>query len=630
MTDTRIRPAEKQEGRKVKGKYADDVFSYAHGVVAGLIVAGEDRVLGCRRFLEFCERDDLDVRTRDADFVIGIIEATFHHRQGEALDGSPMRGKPFLLEPWQKFCVYGMLIFYHKGTEISLCHEAFIFIARKNSKTLFAAALAWGLALLRKDSGAKVYCVGASLKQSLETFDSWKYNINLLYQTDKKLSEAGWRVVDNSFNHAVINERLGGGSVSLNALPSHPDKQDSFNANIVIADEMHAFKSAKQYTILQEAMAAYTNKLMIGITTAGDDALGFCAQRLDYCRKVLKGTIRDDQYFIFICCADKDENGDVDFLDPIQHQKANPNYGVTIRPGDIMNDALQAQNDPQMRKDFLSKRLNVFVASMKSYFNLDEFRRSNARAEEKLGIPAGASIDEKLKRLARLPVKWYGGADLSKLHDLTAACLAGEIPAEKISFPDGKHPSEDVLVLIPHCWFPRIAAAEKADQDQIPLFGWRDDGWLDMPNEASMDPTEPVKQFLKWKADGFSIRAVGHDRKFARTYVTAMKRAGFRVKDQPQLYMMKSEGFRYIEHKAKVGCLCYLHAEPFEYCVQNVRATEKVDDAVQYEKIDGNYRIDVFDAAVFATIRLLIETDRSSAAAAWMEEETQPQRRHPI
>ena len=365
MTDTRIRPAEKQEGRKVKGKYADDVFSYAHGVVAGLIVAGEDRVLGCRRFLEFCERDDLDVRTRDADFVIGIIEATFHHRQGEALDGSPMRGKPFLLEPWQKFCVYGMLIFYHKGTEISLCHEAFIFIARKNSKTLFAAALAWGLALLRKDSGAKVYCVGASLKQSLETFDSWKYNINLLYQTDKKLSEAGWRVVDNSFNHAVINERLGGGSVSLNALPSNPDKQDSFNANIVIADEMHAFKSAKQYTILQEAMAAYTNKLMIGITTAGDDALGFCAQRLDYCRKVLRGTVKDDQYFIFICCADKDENGDVDFLDPVQHQKANPNYGVTIRPDDIMNDALQAQNDPQMRKDFLSKRLNVFVASMK-------------------------------------------------------------------------------------------------------------------------------------------------------------------------------------------------------------------------------------------------------------------------
>lgn len=34
------------------------------------------------------------------------------------------------------------------------------------------------------------------------------------------------------------------------------------------------------------------------------------------------------------------------------HEKANPAYGVSIRPDDIMNDALQAMNDPQQRKDF--------------------------------------------------------------------------------------------------------------------------------------------------------------------------------------------------------------------------------------------------------------------------------------
>ena len=77
-------------------------------------------------------------------------------------------------------------------------------------------------------------------------------------------------------------------------------------------------------------------------------------------------------------------------------------------------------------------------------------------------------------------------------------------------------PQEDVLVLLPHCWFPITAATVKADEDQIPLFGWKDDGWLDMPNSPSMDPTEPVKQFLKWKAEGFKIRRVGHDKKFAR------------------------------------------------------------------------------------------------------------------
>lgn len=576
--------------------YKQIAIDYATACVNGKVrKVGKEVVLAADRFLADLKRDDLELRTKDPDFVINIIQLTMVHQQGQAIDGTPLLGEPLLLDKFQIFIVYNLLGFFYRGTNERRYKEAFIFIPRKNGKTTFVAALAWGLALLERASGSKIYIVAASQKQANESFQFILFSLRHAGMIED------FAVRDNNQEHSIryeFRDAAGNvtGSIKIEALASNPDAQDSFNCNIAIADEVHAFKRASQYNRFKEAMKAYTNKLMIGITTAGDNINSFCYRRLQYAINVVSGMVQDDSLFVFVSRADQDEDGAVDYTDPIQHQRANPGYGLTIRPADILQDALQAQNDPQQRKDFLSRSLCIYTSAMRAYFNLDEFKRSDEK------------YSWTLEQLAQLNISWYGGVDLSKLHDLTAACLYGHY--------------QGVDIIIPHAWFPVVAANKKADEDGIPLFGWRDDDWLDLCNSPTVSHMDVVAWFVKMRRLGFRIRQVGHDRKFCREYFLGMKEAGFNIVDQPQYYYVKSEGFRHIEAAAKNGTLYYLHSDAYEYCVENVTAIEKTDDMVRYEKIAKETRIDIFDASVFACCRYLQDMEKARKNEGWFDEES--------
>ena len=577
-------------------------LEFANDLITGKKIANVEQIQACQRFLDDLERDDLDFKSNQFDFAIDLIQGTIFPEKGETISGESARLNPIKLTRWEIFVTVNLFGFFLKNSNIRRFQEVLLFLPRKSGKTTFVASLTWAKSLIDADSGATTYIVANSLSQAKVSFNFIQHNLNLSHNKEKFKP----RMRANNQEHS-INVDLGKGHVEIRAIGADEKYLDGLIANTIIADEVHAFKRPKRYTLMKDAMKSYSgSRMLLAVSTAGDNIGCFLDERVELLKKVLNKTIKDeskyDRYFIYLCTAGRDNKGNflnpltgeiTDIDDPQLIEAVNPSANETVSLDLLVNDAkIALDSDEGTRNEFKNKTLNVFTTSSETFFDIDEFKYSDSLYDW--------SIDDLLK----LNLTWYGYADLSVLHDLSASGLYANYKYKEKD-ENGNKITKDIDIVISQAFFPLPLAIAKAQESNMPLQEWQEEGWATLSNTDVVQPSDITGWFVMMKKMGFKIKQVNFDKKSAMEFAITMRAEKFKLKDASQLPSIKTVGIRRIENKVKNAEFYYLHNRSYEYCVSNVKAEELYNGWLRMRKISKNMKIDLFDASTFGAVAML-------------------------
>lgn len=128
-----------------KCKNGTDVVDYVNSIISGKKKACKPLRAACERFSNDLENPAWDFRIQDAEFIIRFIETCIAHKEGERLDGTPLLGQPFILEPWEKFIIYNLLGFLKRAPmSVDSKRRSFLFRGKMEKRRL-SLLLHWGL-----------------------------------------------------------------------------------------------------------------------------------------------------------------------------------------------------------------------------------------------------------------------------------------------------------------------------------------------------------------------------------------------------------------------------------------------------------------------------------------------------
>ncbi len=425
-----------------------------------------------------------DYNEKKANKAIKFIENFCHHSEG--------RSDLLHLELWQKAIVCAIFGIMDKTTGYRQFREVFIIVARKNGKTLFAAAIAAYMTYIDGEYGAKVYFLAPKLDQAELVYDAFYQIVQMDDELDSITKKRRSDIYIKAFN------------TSVKKIAFNSKKSDGFNPQLVVNDEMEAWpgdQGLKQYEVMTSALGARKQPLIISIATAGYVNDGIFDELFKRATAFLKGSSKETRLLPFIYMID-----DIEKWDDIEElKKSNPNLGVSVSVEYYLEQIEIARNSISKKVEFMTKFCNIKQNSAVAWLDYWDVMKC-------------VHEDKPLSLEDFKGCYCVGGIDLSRTTDLTAASII-------INRGGINH-------VFTRFYMPQKRYEIAINEDNTPYNIYKDRGFLFISGENQVDYKDVYNWFIELvKVYKIKPLKIGYDRYSANYLVEDLKTAGFHTDD---------------------------------------------------------------------------------------------------
>ena len=460
------------------------ILEYYQHIKDGTVQVGKWIALAYEYLVKGLENRSFFYSHKKAKAAILFIENFCHHHEGVLAPGR------IKLELWQKALVSAIFgIVDEEGTR--QFREVFLVIARKNGKTLLAAAIAEYCAFLDGEYGGRIYFAAPKLEQAALCFEAFH---QMIMQEDELRAMVQKRRTD-----IYITES----NTTAKALAFNAKKSDGLNISLCVADEIASWNGdpgLKFYEVIKSSFGARKQPLLLAISTAGYINDGIFDELMKRSTRFLLGDSKESRLLpLLYVIDDADKWNDINEL-----RKSNPNLGVSVSVDYMLEEIAVAEGSLSKKAEFMTKYCNIKQNSSLAWLNTEDVEKNFS----------GAHLD--LVDFQRCYA--VAGLDLSQTTDLTAAVLVIEKHGKLYGFA--------------HFWMPAEKIDEAIARDGIPYRAYVQRGILSPSGENFVDYQDCFRWFTdaveKYKI--YPLK-VGYDRFSASYLIQDMKAYGFNVDD---------------------------------------------------------------------------------------------------